>query len=125
MPFGFAIEKKDERSKARAGLIQTPHGEILTPAFAPVGTQATVKSVSPQELRELKAPIIMANAYHLYLRPGPDTIARADGLHSFMAWDGPIMTDSGGFQVFSLEHLRHIGDDGVTFLRRLSKSRRS
>ena len=115
MSFGFTIEKKDDRSQARAGLIRTPHGEIPTPAFAPVGTQATVKSVSPQELRELKAPIIMANAYHLYLRPGPDTIARAGGLHGFMAWDGPIMTDSGGFQVFSLEHLRHIGDDGVTF----------
>lgn len=115
MAFDFTIIKEDEHSQARAGLIQTPHGEIPTPAFAPVGTQATVKSISPRELRELKASVIMVNTYHLYLRPGPDTIARAGGLHRFMGWDGPIMTDSGGFQVFSLEHLRHVGDEGVTF----------
>jgi len=85
------------------------------PAFAPVGTQATVKATSPRELRELGASLVLANTYHLYLRPGPDLIARLGGVHRFMAWDGPLLTDSGGFQVFSLAGLRRVDDDGVTF----------
>lgn len=100
---------------ARAGVLTTPHGVIQTPVFMPVGTQATVKSVSPHELRELQAQIILSNTYHLYLRPGSDLIERFGGLHSFMSWDGPILTDSGGFQVFSLAHNRKIDDEGVTF----------
>ncbi len=115
MDFRFTLTKCDAHIAARAGCFQTPHGEILTPAFVPVGTQATVKSLSPRELRELGATLIQANTYHLYLRPGPDVIAKMGGLHPFMAWHGPILTDSGGFQVFSLEHLRIIGDEGVAF----------
>jgi len=100
---------------ARAGALATPHGKIETPVFMPVGTQATVKSISPHELRDLKAQIILSNTYHLYLRPGSDLIEKFGGLHSFMSWDGPILTDSGGFQVFSLAHNRKIDDEGVTF----------
>ncbi|HET9494850.1 MAG TPA: tRNA guanosine(34) transglycosylase Tgt [Chloroflexia bacterium] len=100
---------------ARAGRITTPHGVIETPVFMPVGTQATVKSVSPHELRDLRAQIILSNTYHLYLRPGADLIEEFGGLHGFMAWDRPILTDSGGFQVFSLAHNRKLSDEGVTF----------
>ncbi len=100
---------------ARAGVLTTPHGVIHTPVFMPVGTQATVKSLSPHEVEALGAQIILANTYHLYLRPGPDLIEKFGGLHRFMAWHGPILTDSGGFQVFSLAHNRKIDDDGVTF----------
>jgi queuine tRNA-ribosyltransferase len=122
MPFVFDLLKKDPHSRARAGVIHTPHGPIPTPVFAPVGTQATVKAVSPRELRELGASLIMANTYHLYLRPGPDTVADLGGLHGFMGWDGPIMTDSGGFQVFSLAHLRAVDMTGVTFRSHLDGS---
>ncbi|OQY19085.1 MAG: tRNA guanosine(34) transglycosylase Tgt [Anaerolineaceae bacterium 4572_32.1] len=115
MSFKFSLFKTDSQSLARAGLFSTPHGEIPMPAFAPVGTQATVKAVSPRELRELNAKLILANTYHLYLRPGADLIARLGGLHGFMGWNGPILTDSGGFQVFSLAGLRRVDDDGVTF----------
>jgi queuine tRNA-ribosyltransferase len=100
---------------ARAGVVWTPHGAIQTPAFMPVGTQASVKSVSPDELWQLKASIILANTYHLYLRPGAEVIEKFGGLHHFMSWSGPILTDSGGFQVFSLAHNRKLDDDGVTF----------
>jgi queuine tRNA-ribosyltransferase len=100
---------------ARAGLLRTPHGEIPTPAFMPVGTQATVKAMSPRDLREVGASIILANTYHLYLRPGDALIARLGGLHAFMGWDGPILTDSGGYQVFSLAQRRRLDADGVTF----------
>jgi queuine tRNA-ribosyltransferase len=120
--FGFELLKKDPLSQARAGVIHTPHGLISTPVFAPVGTQATVKAVSPKELRELGASLILANTYHLYLRPGPDTIAHLGGLHGFMGWDGPIMTDSGGFQVFSLARLRAVDMTGVTFRSHLDGS---
>jgi len=95
--------------------MHTLHGDIPTPVFAPVGTQATVKTLTPDELLDLDAPLILANTYHLYLRPGADVIARLGGLHSFMGWSGPILTDSGGFQVFSLESLRKVSDDGVVF----------
>jgi queuine tRNA-ribosyltransferase len=100
---------------ARAGLLQTPHGPIPTPAFMPVGTQATVKSLDPDELRALGACCVLANAYHLALRPGAEIMRRLGGLHRFMAWDGPILTDSGGFQVWSLARLREVTADGVRF----------
>jgi len=95
--------------------MHTPHGDIPTPVFAPVGTQATVKTLTPDELVEIGATLILANTYHLYLRPGADTVARLGGLHQFMGWSGPILTDSGGFQVFSLESLRRISKEGVIF----------
>jgi len=122
MAFGFELLKKDPHSRARVGMIHTPHGPIPTPVFAPVGTQATVKAVSPRELRELGTSLILANTYHLYLRPDPDTIADLGGLHGFMGWDRPIMTDSGGFQVFSLAHLRAVDLTGVTFRSHLDGS---
>ena len=115
MALKFVLLKTDSHTLARAGVFSTPHGDIPMPAFAPVGTQATVKAVSPHELRELGANLVLANTYHLYLRPGSDLIAHLGGLHRFMAWDGPILTDSGGFQVFSLAGLRRVDDDGVTF----------
>ena len=122
MSLDFELLQEDPHSRARAGVIHTPHGPIPTPVFAPVGTQATVKAVSPRELRELGASLILANTYHLYLRPGPDTVADLGGLHGFMGWDGPIMTDSGGFQVFSLAHLRAMDMTGVTFRSHLDGS---
>jgi queuine tRNA-ribosyltransferase len=106
----------------RAGLLSTPHGEVSTPVFMPVGTQATVKTLAPADLREVGATIILANSYHLYLRPGVARIAAAGGLHRFMAWDGPILTDSGGFQVFSLGGLRKLDDEGATFRSHLDGS---
>ena len=101
---------------ARTGVLSTAHGEVHTPAFMPVGTKATVKGVDPEELRSLGAEIVLCNTYHLHFRPGPDLIAELGGLHSFMAWDGPILTDSGGFQVFSLRHtIVKRDEEGVTF----------
>lgn len=98
----FSITARDPHSRARAGIVRTAHGEVQTPVFMPVGTRATVKSLTPQELHEAGAAIILGNTYHLYIQPGHELIARRGGLHRFMAWDGPILTDSGGFQVFSL-----------------------
>ena len=121
-PFTFTIDAECPDSWARAGTITTPHGTISTPIFMPVGTQATVKSVSPEELREAGAQIILANTYHLMLRPGSQLIAEFGGLHSFMHWDGPILTDSGGFQVFSLGHLRKLSEDGAAFKSHLDGS---
>src|SRR6266436_7765844 len=121
-PFSFTIDAEYPQSWARAGTINTPHGSILTPIFMPVGTQATVKSVSPEELREAGATIILANTYHLMLRPGAQLIAGLGGLHQFMHWDGPILTDSGGFQVFSLGHLRKLNEEGVAFKSHLDGS---
>ncbi|MGZ8702045.1 MAG: tRNA-guanine transglycosylase, partial [Gaiellaceae bacterium] len=101
---------------ARAGILRTAHGEVPTPAFMPVGTKATVKTVDPDELRALGTPILLANTYHLHFRPGEDLIAELGGLHRFMGWEGPILTDSGGFQVFSLrDTIAAVDDDGVTF----------
>ena len=113
--FEFTLEQADSTCRARAGVFRTPHGDIPTPAFAPVGTQATVKTLTPDELLALDTRLILANTYHLYLRPGADLVARLGGLHQFMGWPGPILTDSGGFQVFSLESLRKVTDDGVAF----------
>lgn len=107
---------------ARLGTLSTPHGQIDTPQFMPVGTQATVKSLTPGDLRAAGAQVILANTYHLSLRPGHERIARLGGLHRFMGWDGPIVTDSGGFQVFSLAHLGRVDDDGVTFASHLDGS---
>ena len=114
----------DKNSGARRGIVHTPHGDIQTPIFMPVGTQATVKSMTPEELKEdVKAQIILANTYHLYLRPGHDLVKEAGGLHKFMNWDKPILTDSGGFQVFSLSGLRKITEEGVKFSSHLDGSK--
>jgi len=120
--FSFALDAECPNSWARAGTIHTPHGTIRTPIFMPVGTQATVKSVSPEELRAAGVQIILANTYHLMLRPGSELIASLGGLHSFMHWDGPILTDSGGFQVFSLGHLRKLSEEGAAFKSHLDGS---
>lgn len=101
--------------KARAGAFTTPHGILKTPVFAPVGTQATVKAITPAQLHELGAQLVLANTYHLHLRPGSELVAEMGGLHQFMQWDGPMLTDSGGFQVFSLAETRRIDEDGVNF----------
>lgn len=122
MTFSYELIAEDKHSQARAGVIHTPHGDIPTPVFAPVGTQATVKTLTPAELHQLGVRLILSNAYHLYLRPGAGLIAGFGGLHNFMQWDGPILTDSGGFQVFSLEGLRNIDEDGVTFRSHLDGS---
>ena len=112
-PFKFELVAQD--GQARAGVFHTPHGDIPTPIFAPVGTQASVKALTQRHLKELDAKLILANTYHLYLRPGDELIAEMGGLHAFMSWDGPILTDSGGFQVFSLSEMREVDEDGVTF----------
>ncbi len=120
--FEFTIHATCPGTAARTGTLHTPHGPIHTPAFMPVGTQATVKTLSPDELRELGAECVLSNSYHLHLRPGSGVIARLGGLHRFMGWDRPILTDSGGFQVFSLSHLRKIGEDGIRFRSHLDGS---
>lgn len=111
--FNYTLEAKD--GDARAGMFTTPHGEIQTPIFAPVGTAATVKAITPAQLHELGANLVLSNTYHLYLRPGDELVAEMGGLHEFMQWPNPILTDSGGFQVFSLSDTRKVDDDGVTF----------
>lgn len=113
--FSYEVIKQDSKTGARAGILHTPHGDILTPTYMPVGTQGSVKGVLPRDLKEAKTQIILANTYHLYMRPGDDIVKRAGGLHEFMSWDRPILTDSGGFQVFSLAKLNKIKDDGVYF----------
>lgn len=122
MSFYFETVKTDK--KARAGVLHTPHGPLRTPVFAPVGTQATVKALTPHDLHGVGASLVLANTYHLFLRPGSDLVAEMGGLHRFMAWDGPILTDSGGFQVFSLAKINRIDDDGVTFRSHLDGSAR-
>lgn len=113
MSFSFQIINTEKN--ARAGTFETPHGQILTPIFAPVGTQATVKTLTPAQLESTGANLILANTYHLFLRPGADLVSEMGGLHNFMHWEKPILTDSGGFQVFSLADMRKIDEDGVTF----------
>lgn len=113
--FTFRGECRGEAEPARAGRFRTAHGEVLTPAFMPVGTQGTVKGITPVQLRDIAPQVVLGNTYHLGLRPGDVLIARLGGLHRFMGWDGPILTDSGGFQVFSLADLRKMNEEGVTF----------
>jgi queuine tRNA-ribosyltransferase len=120
--FEFEVEVVDSDSEARNGRFYTPHGIIPTPVFAPVGTAATVKALRPADLHELGVNLILSNTYHLYLRPGDELIRDLGGLHTFMGWDGPILTDSGGFQVFSLSDTRKIDADGVTFQSHLDGS---
>ena len=113
--FSFEVLKTDPETGARAGILHTPHGDIETPVYMPVGTQATVKGVFPRDLEEAGSQIILSNTYHLYMRPGDDIVKRGGGLHKFMNWNKPILTDSGGFQVFSLGKLNKITDEGVEF----------
>jgi queuine tRNA-ribosyltransferase len=121
-PLRFDIVARAAGSAARAGVLQTPHGALQTPVFMPVGTHATVKAVAPDDLEALGASIVLANTYHLLLRPGPELVAHFGGLHGFMRWPRPILTDSGGFQVFSLGRLREVSDDGVRFRSHLDGS---
>ena len=111
----FTITKTDKNTNARLGKLELPHAQIDTPVFMPVGTQGTVKAMLPENLNEMGVNIILSNSYHLYLRPGHKLIKKAGGLHKFMNWNGAILTDSGGFQVFSLDSLRKITDEGVIF----------
>jgi len=111
----FQVIHREKQTRARLGLLKTQHGIIQTPVFMPVGTQATVKTMTPEEVYGVGGRIILSNTYHLYLRPGPELIQKAGGLHRFMGWDSPILTDSGGFQVFSLATLREIKEEGATF----------
>ena len=122
MAFKFELIKKDPFSNARLGEIKTAHGSFTTPAFLPVGTQGTIKSLTPEELVEIGVEVILGNTYHLYLRPGHETIGKLGGLHKFIHWDQPILTDSGGFQVYSLGGLRKISEEGVTFQSHLDGS---
>lgn len=121
--FSYELQHICKQSGARAGILHTPHGDILTPVYMPVGTQATVKSMTMHEMQEIKTQILLANTYHLYMRPGQDLIKEAGGLHKFMVWNGPILTDSGGFQVFSLNDLRKITEEGVYFRSHLDGSK--
>ena len=119
----FELIKQCPDTGARAGRLHTPHGTFDTPMFMPVGTQGTVKTLSPEELKTMGAGFILGNTYHLFLRPGHETVRKAGGLHRFMNWDGGILTDSGGFQVFSLGELRKITEEGVAFRSHLDGSR--
>ena len=119
----YTVESRDPNCAARTGRLSLPHGEVETPIFMPVGTQATVKAISQEDLREIGAQIILGNAYHLYLRPGTETLEMAGGIHGFMNWDRPVLTDSGGFQVFSLSALNKITPEGVHFQSHLDGSR--
>ncbi len=120
----YELLHQDKKTGARRGIVHTPHGDIQTPVFMPVGTQATVKSMTPEELKEeVGAQIILSNTYHLYLRPGDELVKEAGGLHNFMRWDRPILTDCGGFQVFSLSDLRKITEEGVEFKSHLDGSK--
>ena len=121
--FWFELQHVEKHMGARAGVFHTPHGDILTPVYMPVGTQATVKGVLPRDLKEAGSQIILSNTYHLYMRPGDDIVKKAGGLHKFMNWDRPILTDSGGFQVFSLTKLNKIKDEGVYFNSHIDGSR--
>lgn len=120
MEFSYEVKHVCKQSGARIGVFKTPHGEIETPVFMPVGTQATVKGLRPEDLVDLNAQIILSNTYHLFLRPGQDIVKKAGGLHKFMNWNKPILTDSGGFQVFSLSDIRKVKDEGVEFSSHLS-----
>src|SRR6266480_1590991 len=118
----FEVIKKDAETKARLGRLITAHGVVETPTFMPVGTQGMVKAMLPRDLKEMGCQILLGNTYHLYLRPGHDLIRQLGGLHRFMGWDGPILTDSGGYQVFSLSAMRKITEEGVRFQSHLDGS---
>lgn len=115
MSFRFDLDKVDNQTSARCGVLHTAHGDVPTPVFAPVGSQATVKTLTPEDLHSLNIPLILCNAYHLYLRPGVEVIRKFGGLHRFMGWDGAILTDSGGYQLFSLASLTRVTEEGVRF----------
>ncbi|HEY6807146.1 MAG TPA: tRNA guanosine(34) transglycosylase Tgt [Gemmatimonadales bacterium] len=121
----FAFTLHARCGAARAGTLALPHGSVPTPAFMPVGTQATVRTLSPADLRAVGAELVLANTYHLHVRPGEDVVAKLGGLHRFMAWDRPLLTDSGGFQVFSLEGFRRVDEDGVEFQSHVDGARRT
>ncbi len=121
--FSFEVQHIEKYTGARAGVFHTPHGDVLTPVYMPVGTQATVKGVFPRDLKDAGSSIVLSNTYHLYMRPGDEIVKKAGGLHKFMNWDGPILTDSGGFQVFSLTKLNKIKDEGVYFNSHIDGSR--
>ncbi|MGY8777815.1 MAG: tRNA-guanine transglycosylase, partial [Longimicrobiales bacterium] len=121
--FDYTLSSTD--GSARAGTFTTPHGDVPTPAFMPVGTAGTVKSLIMEEVDALQARMVLANTYHLYLRPGHDLVQKLGGLHDFMRWDGPILTDSGGYQVFSLADIRQIHDEGVDFQSHIDGSKHS
>src|SRR5205085_2379627 len=123
MAFSFKLDAIDTQTAARAGSIATAHGNVLTPAFMPVGTAGSVKTLTPDELRNAGCDVLLANTYHLMLRPGVETVRRMGGLHAFMGWSGAILTDSGGFQVMSLSPLRKVSDRGVEFRSHLDGSR--
>ena len=123
MAFSFTLDAQDTATEARAGRFTTAHGEVLTPAFLPVGTVGSVKTLTPDDVRQAGGRIVLANTYHLSLRPGAETVRRLGGLHRFMSWDGAILTDSGGFQVMSLSPLRKVSADGVEFRSHLDGSR--
>src|SRR5512146_104359 len=120
--FEFTLDARS--SAARAGTLTLPHGVVETPCFMPVGTQGSVRALSPHDLRAVGAQIVLANTYHLHVRPGEQVVAELGGLHRFMAWDRPLLTDSGGFQVFSLEGFRRVDEDGVEFQSHIDGSRR-
>src|SRR6266550_8489661 len=122
MTLPFTVLRTDPNSKARLGRLLTAHGEVETPCFMPVGTQGTVKAMLPRDLHEIGCRILLGNTYHLYLRPGHELIRRLGGLHRFMSWDGPILTDSGGYQVFSLGAMRKLSEEGVRFQSHLDGS---
>src|SRR5215831_5083342 len=122
MTISFELLDKDSRTRARRGRLHLAHGIVDTPIFMPVGTYATVKAMTPDQLRSLSVEILLCNSYHLLLRPGHETISRLGGLHRFMGWDRPILTDSGGYQVFSLSELRELSEDGVRFQNHLDGS---
>ena len=122
MSFGFTLTRRCRDTRARLGVLHTPHGDVHTPVFMPVGTQATVKTMTPEELGSLGVEMVLSNTYHLFLRPGHELIRRLGGLHAFMGWDGPILTDSGGYQVFSHSRLRKITEEGVRFQSHLDGS---
>lgn len=122
-PVTFELLKTDKQTGARLGLLHTPHGDVETPCYMPVGTAATVKAMTPRDLVDIDAHIILSNTYHLYMRPGHELVKEAGGLHAFMQWERPILTDSGGFQVFSLAKMNDIQDDGVAFRSHIDGSR--
>ena len=119
--FNFQLHHTD--GSARAGELETPHGNARTPFFMPVATQATVKGLTPEEVKGVGAQVVLSNSYHLYLRPGVETVAKFGGLHGFMGWDGPVLTDSGGFQAVSMGPLRKVTDDGIGFQSHIDGSR--